>query len=266
MAFIASGNIHALPYMAVLCRRAGFTGGAVATNAFSILNSGASSTALPAYPTGEALELVSTSAEDGAGGATGMLTVRVVYLDGTTGSITSAVVTLNGTGVVALADTTITRVIGMHGVTFGSTGAAVGTITCRTVSGSTGRMAIDPMFRSAFPGRYTIPDGYTGYYRGFQPEHSAAASGTTTAVEYIIRADILSNTGLVSTNSFIDLDYCLTNIGTGQAGAGRPGGGVNGQNIVLPAGTTVTALARHDGAGSVVVGGRFFIELTTVEI
>lgn len=260
--FIGSDNIHVLPYHAVTCRRSSLAGSSLDTQAFSVLNNGASATALPNYPTGEALEVVG-GANDTSGG-TGLRTLRVIYLVGTTGTISSEVITMHASAgtAVPLVQTSVTRVIGMHGVTFGTNAAVTTSVTIQVASGGATRMSISPMFRSAFPGRYTVPDGYTAFYRGFSLNHTGGTATLPATIEYLIRADLASQTGLLSTNNFIDLDFDCSNIGTGPTGSGRPTG-VNGQNIVLPPGTTISALARHEGSGAITIGGRFFLELVS---
>lgn len=253
---VSVGNLALSKYGFFTCRNA-----AVGTS-FVILNSGASATALPAYPTGEALEVQSTDNTNDKAGGTGMLTVRVGYLVGTTGAIGSEVITLNGTTNVPLVQTSVTRVLFMHGLTFGSTGAATGTVSVQTVTGDFSRMAIDTGFKSAFPGRFTIPDGYTGYYRGFDLSNSTVTS--LAKVSYIIRADVAFQTGLASSNNFIELDCGEAGPASGLQGGGRPSS-VHGANIPLPAGTTIMALARADQA-AVTCAGRVYVELTNKEI
>lgn len=76
---------------------------------------------------GEQMTLVSTSAEDGAAGKTGMLTIDIHYLDAT-GNPQHETVTLNGLTPVNTVATNIRFVQELHALTTGSTLFAVGTI------------------------------------------------------------------------------------------------------------------------------------------
>jgi len=84
---------------------------------------------------GEQMTLISESAEDGAGTSTGVLTVRVHYLD-VAGKEQTEDVTLNGT---TGANTTFTNAIfinDLYALTVGSNGVAVGNIAIYKLGGS----------------------------------------------------------------------------------------------------------------------------------
>ena len=79
-------------------------------------------------PAGVQITLVSTSAEDGAGTLTGILQVDIHYLDSNLDERREEV-TLNGTTAVTTVADDIRHIQCIHGIDFGSTGAAVGNIT-----------------------------------------------------------------------------------------------------------------------------------------
>lgn len=113
--------------------------------------------------TATALEVISSSASDAAAG-TGARTVRVDYLDGDY-SQASQTVTLNGTNAVAMTDTTIIAVNRVVVLTAGSGGVNAGTISVRTVVGSTVKAQINS--DAKLPGQsadfvFTIPLGMKG--------------------------------------------------------------------------------------------------------
>lgn len=93
---------------------------------------------------GEALEVVSSSANDAAAG-TGARTVTIIYLN-PSGAVLSETVTLNGTSAVATVATNIWRILDMWCASFGSGGTNAGTITLRVVSAAGNRLSI-PLLR-----------------------------------------------------------------------------------------------------------------------
>lgn len=223
----------------------------------TILNDGAASTALPVYATGEALRLVSSSVEDGgSGGDTGALTVQVIYLD-TDGSVDSETVTMNGTTNVNLTDTTVARVLDIHCMTFGSAGTNVGVITIQT-TGGVNRMSIPIGHNRAAPGRFTIPTGYVGLYRGFNL--SNGSMGTPTRLTTFIEADINPRTGNLNENVYQPIDF-----GVGGAASGVHGNFAapekGGRRVYLPEKTTIRARALSDVSAGCGVGGFVFVEL-----
>lgn len=237
---------------------------AIDNSGWKILNDGAASTALPAYASGEALEVISSSAEDdsdkGAGvPGTGAFTVVVIYIDND-GTIDSQTVNLNGTAAVAMTDTTISRVLDMYTTTYGSGGVSAGNITIRTVSGSNGRMQILAGRRRAAPGRFTIPEDYVGVYKGFSLSNTTVSASAPSKIDYEIEAEINPLNGSYNAGVFTTIDW----------GAAGPASGIvgnafsdakGGRKIYLPEKTTIHARAKSDAAGLVTVAGFVYIDL-----
>ena len=183
-------------------------------SSLAILNDGAASTALPAYATGEALEILSVGANganddsNGAGTNAGARTVTVVYIDPTLGAVTTETVTMNGTSAVALTDTTVSRVLDMFVATAGSTGSNEGAITIRVAGGGATRMTIPVGHNRAAPGRFTIPTGYYGIYRGFAINNT---TGTSLAnVKCLVEADFNPYTNAFNEGIYQPIDWAWT--------------------------------------------------------
>lgn len=117
-----------------------------------------------------AQEIVSSSANDAAAG-TGARTVLISGLDSTYAEI-SETVTLNGTSAVALTKTYL-RVLAMVVATAGSGGQNAGTLTIRTVSGSTTLTVMAAGENTLLQGIYCVPSGYRGYLLGFRALRNA---------------------------------------------------------------------------------------------
>lgn len=252
---MANQNLNLYKYNGFGCFHSAV--GTMVTAGVGILNDGAAFTALPTYSTGEALRLVSSSVEDGgSGGDTGALTVQVIYLD-TDGSVDSQVVTMNGTTNVNLTDTTVARVLDIHCLTFGSALTNVGTITIQT-TGGVNRMSIPAGHNRAAPGRFTIPTGYAGLYRGFNISNSAATN--LVSVTYVIEADVNPLTGALNENVFQPIDWAVSGPASGPVGdrAPFPQGG---RRIYLPEKCTVRARAVAVGSASSIAAGFVLLEL-----
>ena len=111
-----------------------------------------------------AISIVSSSAEDGAGTSTGVLSVHVYYLDANWLE-QSEVVTLNGTGAVTTTGTAI-RFLAAHSESVGSAGAAVGNINFSIGGNSQSRiLATQNETREA---AYACPDNKMIYIRSIE--------------------------------------------------------------------------------------------------
>jgi hypothetical protein len=113
----------------------------------------------------EALEVVSTSPNDTAGG-TGVRSVDITYLD-TNGDKQTVAVTLNGTTPVSLGAIRSIGIWWMHSKTVGSGKEAAGTIDLRTTTGAVIHERIAAGGNQSLSGRIKIPRGYTGYAISF---------------------------------------------------------------------------------------------------
>lgn len=122
------------------------------------------------------LEVLSSSANDTAAG-TGARTMRIIGLD-STGAEKTADVTLNGTTPVSAGN--FLRINSGLVLTSGSNGANVGTVTVRTVSGSTAQLVIGANrgFQSQFI--YTVPKGYNAIVGSFFFSTELATGGVGT--------------------------------------------------------------------------------------
>lgn len=119
------------------------------------------------------MAVVSSSANDAAAG-TGIRTIRIHYLD-TNYAVQYEDVTLNGTTPVNTVATNILRVNGIHALTVGSTGLAVGNVSLTSVGGATTYALI---YASATTSRncvFTIPANKTGYLTHFNVTEGTAA-------------------------------------------------------------------------------------------
>lgn len=221
----------------------------------TIANDGAAATALPVYATGEPLEILSSSANDTAAG-TGARTVQIIYID-TDGSIDSETVTLNGITGVNLTDTAVARVLDIHCLTFGSGGTNAGTITVQVDPGGATRMTIPVGHNRAAPGRFTVPTGYVGLYRGFNV--SCGSTGTPTKVVILVEADINPLTGSLNENVYQPIDWGSSGAASGVIGNPSPQER-GGRRVYLPSKTTIRMRVSAD-AGTATFAGFVFVEL-----
>lgn len=112
--------------------------------------------------TSDALELVSTSANDTALG-TGTRKVRITYLDSVGNLVESPDITMNGTTPVATG-ITATAIQWMEAVDGGSLDVSAGNITLRkTGTPTTIYEQITANGNKSMSARFTVPIGYTGY-------------------------------------------------------------------------------------------------------
>ncbi len=239
---MANQNLNLYKYNGFGCLLT--TVGTMVTAGVGIMNDGAAFTALPVYATGEALRVVSSDTnDDGSPAGTGARTVQVIYID-TDGSIDSEIVTMDGMTVVALTDTTVARVLDIHVLTAGAAGTNIGTITIQT-TGGVNRMSIPPAQSRAAPGRFTVPTGYSGLYRGFNI--SNATNTNLTTVMYLIEADVNPLTGALNENVFQPIDWAVSGPASGELGAKAPFP-QGGRRVYLPEKCTVRARAIATGA------------------
>jgi len=124
---------------------------------------GAASIALfPSLNTSEALELISTSAQDDSSPAgTGIQTVTINYINASN-NIASINVELNGTTAVP-AGFVANQILSMTTKAVGSLGVAVGNITIRKVTGAVVLSRITAGTTVSLDGIFMIPANYTGY-------------------------------------------------------------------------------------------------------
>lgn len=116
------------------------------------------------YPaTAQSMEVLSSSAEDGAGGVTGALTIHVFGLDANWLQV-DEVVTLNGTGIVDLTEHTYIRMYRAIVLTAGSVGTNVGNIVVRIASAGATGAYIAASAGQTKQAIYTIPAGKTGLF------------------------------------------------------------------------------------------------------
>ena len=221
----------------------------------SVLNLGATPATFPVYATGEALEVLSSDTNDTSAG-TGARTIKLYVCDND-GTIDSTTVTLNGTTPVALADTSVARVLDMWCDSYGSGATNAGNIFVRKVSG-VGRMGIAAGDKRAAPGYTTIPSGYIGLYRGFELCNSGTISGAPTIINYRIEADINPATGALDENKFIPIDWGTANLASGSIGT-QPSAERGGKRIYLPEKCTIRTLAWTN-LGSVAASGFVYVE------
>ncbi len=107
------------------------------------------------------MRVVSTSAQDGAGG-TGIRTLRIFYLKSDYTPATTDV-TLNGVTPVDTTPTDLFRINRVVGLTYGTTSAAVGTITLTNLAGAVTYSQISALMTRDRSGVYTVPLGKTVY-------------------------------------------------------------------------------------------------------
>jgi hypothetical protein len=120
---VAKGNVTGHTFMTAMGERESM--GTTASGE-DIWRGTATSIPTPA-DAGVQMDVVSTSAEDGAGGSTGVLTLSVHYLDAV-GDEQEEIVTMNGTTPVPLNAANVRFVNDIHALTVGSNGVAVGVI------------------------------------------------------------------------------------------------------------------------------------------
>ncbi len=226
--------------------------------AWKILNDGAASTALPVYATGEATEVLSSSANDTSAG-TGARTVTVIYIDND-GTVDSQVVTMNGTTPVALTDTSISRVLDFYCSSYGSGGTSAGNITIRAVTGPINRCQILSGRSRAAPGRFTIPEGYVGVYKGFALSNTTVSASAPSKIDYEIEAEINPLTGAYNAGVFTTIDWGAAGPASGKIGSHDLDSN-GGRKLYLPEKTTIHARAKTETAGLITVAGFVYIDL-----
>jgi hypothetical protein len=142
----------------VMARRVGFNSTSVLQDVAEFL--GTTTNAMPELTGAENLEIVSSSANDTAGGD-GTRSVRVTYIDTSNNLVTSADIALNGVTPVALAFKA-NMILWMESTVVGATTVAAGTILLRVVGGATHEQITAGGNRS-LSSHFMVPAGYTGY-------------------------------------------------------------------------------------------------------
>lgn len=128
------------------------------------------------------MEIVSTSAEDGAGGFTGALTAKIYYLDGNYNQQTE-MITLTGLAANGTVATNIYRVNGLVVYTTGSTGKTVGNISLQGFGGGAVYSYILAGRNTAKSMIYTVPANHTLYVTSLFISSSDATEGVKLSVK-----------------------------------------------------------------------------------
>lgn len=130
-----------------------------------IWDGGGNYTGFPTTGSAETVTLISSSASDTSNG-TGMRTATVFGLDGNYNQVQETV-TLNGT-LGATTTQTFWRVHRITGITAGSSGTNVGTITTRHTTTTANVFSVMPIGAGQSRSTaFTIPSGYTGYLNSY---------------------------------------------------------------------------------------------------
>lgn len=127
------------------------------------------------------MEVVSTSAQDGAGG-TGILTVRIDYLDANYVEQSETVI-MNGVGAVGTTAVNILRVNYFCAETAGTLGA-VGTVTLRPFGGGATYARIEIGYYREYRAVYTVPASKRAVMLDWTVAASAAVAGHATEFRY----------------------------------------------------------------------------------
>ena len=135
---------------------------------------------LPAA-TGVQMSLVSTDAEDDKDAGTGLRSVFVLYLDADL-NVGYEIVELEGLTPVTTTATNIRFIQDMIAVTFGSTGASVGTITAS--NGGTVYSEINPLNVRSLSSARMVPAGYTAYIAGASISSVSGAAAAAAQVSF----------------------------------------------------------------------------------
>lgn len=109
-----------------------------------------------------ALEIVSSDANDTNTAGTGIRTVIVTYIDSSNNLVQSSPIALNGTTPVA-AGFTANEIISMESASSGSLRVAQGNIRLRIVAGPVEIEQITAQTSKSKTGKFMVPTGYTGY-------------------------------------------------------------------------------------------------------
>lgn len=110
----------------------------------------------------DALEIVSSDANDTNTAGTGVRTVIVTYINGSNNLVQSSPIALNGTTPVA-AGFTANEIISMESASSGSLRVAQGNIRLRIVAGPIEIEQITAQTSKSKTGKFMVPTGYTGY-------------------------------------------------------------------------------------------------------
>jgi len=139
-------------------RRIGFT----STSVYNDVKEYDNGVALQPELSNNSLDIVSSSANDTAGG-TGIRSVKVVYINSSNNMVESAPIALNGTTPVTNVLTGVNAVQWMETATVGSGGVADGNIRLRINGGTVEVEQITANFNHSVSSRFMVPAGYSAY-------------------------------------------------------------------------------------------------------
>lgn len=177
----------------ILGRRAGFTSTTVFNDVVEFANATAE---IPVLVGNEALELVSSSANDTSAGS-GVRIVTVTYINDE-GNIIQSAISTNGTTPVP-AGFVADEILFMQATSVGSGLVAAGDIRLRVVTGPVECEQISTGRNGSRSARFMVPNGYTGYVTHM----TEAASGNT--MDTYIRGQVDRLTGLYN-SIYVELE------------------------------------------------------------
>lgn len=182
----------------ILGRRAGFTD----TSSLQDVKEFAATTQalFPVLTGAEALEVVSTSANDTLGG-NGAEVISISYLDNNN-DIASHMVSMNGTSPVST-NFTAKFIYSMEVILLGGSEVSVGTITLRTVVGSVIQEQITAGGNRSLSSHFMVPRNYTGYLVRWDTS-SISTGGSTVNQDVRIRATVNDDGTLGTAYHFLD--------------------------------------------------------------
>lgn len=140
-------------------RRKGFTSTSIPQDLYEYLGS---TSFFNTVTSANALEIVSSDANDTNAAGTGIRTVIVTYIDGSNNLVQSSAIALNGTTPVA-AGFTANEIISMEAASSGALRVAQGNIRLRIVAGPVEIEQITAGTSKSKTGKFMIPSGYKGY-------------------------------------------------------------------------------------------------------
>lgn len=183
----------------VMGRRAGFVN---TTDLQDIKEFDATTVSLfPTLTSAQALEVVSSSANDTAAGS-GARTIEVQYLDAANNLQVSAPITLNGVTPVA-AGFTANFILSMEVKTLGASEVAAGNIVLRTVVGTVIQEQITAGGNRSLSSHFMVPANYTGYLVSWEAS-SVSTGGTNQTQDMRLRATVDDEGNLSTAYHFLD--------------------------------------------------------------
>ena len=185
----------------LLGRRAGFNSTSVLQDLGEWLGTGGGGIdLLPELNGTEALEVVSSSAQDGVLG-TGTRTVSLLYLN-TSYQFASQVITLNGTTPVSLGALRARFIYWMEALTGGTSEVSAGNIDLRIAGAGAIHERITAGGNKSMTARFMVPDGYAAY----TPQWNVGAIGNTQ--DFRLRATVSTSDRVLGTRyNFQDAQF-----------------------------------------------------------